>query len=135
VLRYLVERGVDLNSVAPREKCTPLQHAAEKGNRRVIDLLLELGADIDGPKGENGFIVHYALMSGNESIVKHVLDEGAIIDDSNIAWGSIIRAIKHELTGLIPLLLEKGRISTHLHQAIRPLLRHSRMPRKKSSRC
>jgi hypothetical protein len=68
---------------------------------------LELGADIDGPKGENGFTVHCALMSGNEFIVKHVLDEGTVIDDSNIAWGSIIRAIKHELTSLIPLLLEK----------------------------
>jgi ankyrin repeat protein len=108
VLRYLVEKGVDLNSVVPQEKCTPLQHAAEKGNRRIINLLLELGADIDGPKGENGLIIHYALMSGNESIVRHVLDKGAVIDDSNIAWGSIIRAIKHELTGLLPLLLEKG---------------------------
>jgi ankyrin repeat protein len=108
VLRYLVEKGVDLNSVFPWGKCTPLQHAAEKGNRRIIDLLLELGADINGPKGENGFTIHYALMSGNESIVRHVLDKGAVIDDSNIAWGSIIRAIRHELTGLIPLLLEKG---------------------------
>jgi ankyrin repeat protein len=108
VLRYLVEKGVDLNSVVAGEKCTPLQYAAEKGNRRIIDLLLELGADIDGPKGENGFTIHYALMSGNESIVRHVLDEGAAIDDSNIACGSIIRAIEHKLTGLIPLLLEKG---------------------------
>jgi len=48
VLRYLVEKGVNLNSVVPREKCTPLQHAAEKGNRRIIDLLLDLGADING---------------------------------------------------------------------------------------
>jgi ankyrin repeat protein len=108
VLRYLVEKGVDLNSVVSQEKCTPLQHAAEKGNRRIIDLLLELGADINGPRGENGFTIHYALMSGNESIVRHVLDKGAVIDDSNIAWGSIIRAINHKLTGLIPLLLEKG---------------------------
>jgi ankyrin repeat protein len=94
--------------VAPWEKCTPLQYAAKKGNRRIIDLLLELGADINGPKGRDGFTIHYALMSGNESIVRHVLDKGAVIDDSNIAWGSIVRAIKHELTGLLPLLLEKG---------------------------
>jgi ankyrin repeat protein len=57
---------------------------------------------------ENGFTIHYALMSGNESIVRYVLDKGAVIDDSNIAWGLIIRAIRHELTGLVPLLLEKG---------------------------
>jgi ankyrin repeat protein len=108
VLRYLVEKGVNLNSVVSGEKCTPLQHAAEKGDRRIIDLLLELGADINGPEGENGFTIHYALMSGNESIVRHVLDKGAVISDSNTTWGSIVRAIKHKLTGLIPLLLEKG---------------------------
>jgi ankyrin repeat protein len=108
VLRYLVEKGVNLNSVVSGEKCTPLQHAAEKANRRIIDLLLELGADINGPEGENGFTIHYALMSGNESIVRHVLDKGAVISDSNTTWGSIVRAIKHKLTGLIPLLLEKG---------------------------
>jgi ankyrin repeat protein len=108
VLRYLVEKGVDLNSVVSGERCTPLQHAAEKGNRRIIDLLLELGADIDGQEGKDGFTIHYALMSGNESIVRHVLDKGAVISDSNTARGSIVRAIKHKLTGLIPLLLEKG---------------------------
>jgi ankyrin repeat protein len=108
VLQYLVEKGIDLNAVVPQWKCTPLQYAAKEGNRHIIDLLLELGADIDGPKGENGFTIHYALMSGNESIVRHVLDKGAVIDDSKVAWGSIIRAIKHKLTGLIPLLLEKG---------------------------
>ena len=32
--------------------------------------------------------IHYALMSGNESIVRHVLDKGAGISDSNTAWGS-----------------------------------------------
>jgi ankyrin repeat protein len=110
VLRYLAEKGRDLNSVLLQEKCTPLQFAAEKGNRRIIDLLLELGADINGPKGDNGFVIHYALMSGDESIVRHVLDKGAVIDDSDLGWGSIIRAIEHKLTGLIPLLLEKGAV-------------------------
>jgi ankyrin repeat protein len=110
VLRYLAEKGRDLNSIPVGEKCTPLQFAAEKGNRRIIDLLLELGADINGPKGDNGFVIHYALMSGDESIVKHVLDKGAVIDDSDLDWGSIIRAIKHKLTGLIPLLLDKGAV-------------------------
>ena len=90
MLRYLVEKGVDLNSVVSGERCTPLQHAAEKGNRRIIDLLLELGADIDGPEGKDGFTIHYALMSGNESIVRHVLDKGAVISDSNTTWGSIV---------------------------------------------
>ena len=135
MLRYLVEKGVNLNSVVSGEKCTPLQHAAEKGNRRIIDLLLELGADINGPEGENGFTIHYALMSGNESIVRHVLDKGAVISDSNTTWGSIVRAIKHKLTGLIPLLLEKGADLTHLQQTFRRLPRHSRTLRKKSSRC
>lgn len=110
MFRYLAKKGRDLNSILSEEKCTPLQFAAEKGNRNIIDLLLELGADINGPKGDNGFVIHYALMSGNELIVRHVLDKGAVIDDSDLGWGSIIRAIKHKLTGLIPLLLEKGAV-------------------------
>lgn len=108
MLRYLVRKGVDLDLVAPRVNCTPLQYAAKEGNRRTIDLLLELGADINGPKGENGSTIDYALMSGNESIVRYFLDKGAAIHDSETDCGSIRRAILYELTDLIPLLLEKG---------------------------
>ena len=72
----------------------------------MVNVLLELGAKINGPLGDEGFVVHYALKSRDESLVKYLLQRGAVIDDSN--HSTIRNAISSKLTGLIPLLLESG---------------------------
>jgi hypothetical protein len=74
----------------------------------IIDLLLELGADINGPKGEHGYTIHYALMSREESVVRHLLDKGAAINDSDVVPGSIAMAILYKLSHIVPLLLDNG---------------------------
>ena len=49
-------------------------------------------------------------MSGDESIVRQILDEVAMINDSSLDGGSIITAIDHKLTKLIPLLHASGTV-------------------------
>ncbi|KAI9772775.1 MAG: hypothetical protein M1839_002320 [Geoglossum umbratile] len=108
VLRYLADKGVDLNLIIDSQKCTPLQLAARGGKLPVIRLLLELGADVNGNPGEGGSTIHYALHSRNESVVRFIMDNGALLDDSFPGLSILCKAIKSGLLDLVPLLLEKG---------------------------
>lgn len=108
VLRYLTDNGADLNLVADCGECTPLQLVAEGGKLPIMKLLLELGADINGKHGNYGSTIHYALLSGDESIAKFVLDHGALVDDSTPGCSTLCKAIQFGLIDLVPLLLEKG---------------------------
>lgn len=77
--------------------------------KHMIDLLMELGATMNGPIGEHGYVVHYALgrRSPDETTVEFVLKRGALINDSK-RYSSISKAIENGRTNLIPLLLENG---------------------------
>ncbi|KAK3361270.1 ankyrin repeat-containing domain protein [Lasiosphaeria ovina] len=108
VLRFLVKHGANLNLVAARERCTALQGAAKEGRKDMIDLLIELGADMNGPAGDDGFVIHYAIQSADKSMVRHVLQKGALIDDSRPYCSSLQRAISGHKNDLIPLLLDSG---------------------------
>lgn len=108
VLKYLADRGADLTLVTAPQECTPLQLAARGGNLSLIKLLLDLGADINGKPGKEGSTIHYALLSGDESIVRFFLDYGATVDDSCPGHSTLCKAIRRGLIDLVPLLLEKG---------------------------
>jgi ankyrin repeat protein len=108
MLRFLVERGADLNLVADGNNCTPLQHAAKDNVLPIVKLLLELGADINGPSGEEGGTIQYALSSGDKSMVQFVLDNGATVSDSDPEHSVLCKALRPGLKDLLPVLLEKG---------------------------
>ncbi|KAH7019752.1 ankyrin repeat-containing domain protein [Ilyonectria destructans] len=108
VLRYLVKKGANLDLVNYREECTALQGVAKAGTKAMFNLLLELGADINGPLGDEGYVIHYAIRSTDESMVKHVLDRGATIDDSVEHCSSIQKAASGNRGFLVQLLLDHG---------------------------
>lgn len=108
VLRYLVKKGANLDLVNYREDCTALQGVAKAGTKAMLNLLLELGADINGPLGDEGYVIHYAIRSTDESMAKHVLDRGATIDDSVEHCSSIQKAASGNRGFLVPLLLDHG---------------------------
>lgn len=108
VLRYLTDKGANLDLVADYNECTPLQLVAQRGKLPIIKLLLELGADINGKYGKYGSTIHYALPSGDESVVRFVLDNGELVDDSSPSCSTLCNAIQFDLIDLVPLLLEKG---------------------------
>jgi len=108
MLRFLVEYGADLNLVAVDYNCTPVQKAAKENKLAMLKLLLELGADINGPHGEEGGTVHYALSSGDERMVGFVLDNGAKISDSDPEHSILCKALRPGLKALLPALLKNG---------------------------
>jgi ankyrin repeat protein len=77
----------------------------------MLDLLLELGADFNGPRGEDGSTVDYAIESEDQSIAQFVLDHGAECSELQIesSYPSVLfKAVKHKMSGFIPVLLARG---------------------------
>ena len=56
---------------------TPLHYACYYGNKNAMDLLLDLGANINSVDNNNLTPLHYAIKSGNEKIIKKLLVRGA----------------------------------------------------------
>ena len=64
---------------------TPLHFSCSIGNKNIMDLLLNLGADINY-KDKNGYTpLHYAVLSEHETIIKKLIIRGAdkFIKDNN----------------------------------------------------
>lgn len=108
ILEYVVRNGVDLDLAETMNGCTPLQLAAGHNKMNFATLLLNLGANINGPQGRAGFTLHYALCSRNKAMVNLLLERGVRVDDSLPGRSILVSAIKMELGDLVPLLFEKG---------------------------
>ncbi len=63
---------------------TPLHYACYFGSRKVIDFLLDLGANINSTDQENNTSLHYAINSGCTKTVKKMLIRGANKNIKNI---------------------------------------------------
>lgn len=74
----------------------------------MMQLLMQLGADINGVPGRDGTTLHYGLESGKAETVNFLLANGVIVDDSIPDAGLICRAIRKDLTGFVITLLESG---------------------------
>ncbi|XP_067011109.2 ankyrin repeat and MYND domain-containing protein 2 isoform X2 [Anabrus simplex] len=57
---------------------TPLQHAAYKGNKEIVQMLLDQATDVNSGKHEHGYTaLHFAALSGNAEVCQLLLMAGA----------------------------------------------------------
>ncbi|KAI9150697.1 Glutathione transporter [Paramyrothecium foliicola] len=124
ILRYLVKRGLDLNrNLKPRMRpkggfsfgdfrkdycCSPIQLAARDSDVETIQLLLELGAELNGKPGRQGSTLHYGILSQKEEIVKFLISKGAIADDTTNDNSLLYKAMMNDLKAFVPQLIKLG---------------------------
>ncbi|XP_059620017.1 ankyrin repeat and MYND domain-containing protein 2 [Phlebotomus argentipes] len=63
---------------------TPLQHACYKGNKEIVQMFLDRGADVNASKHEYSYTaLHFAALSGNVDVCLLLLHAGANANDTN----------------------------------------------------
>jgi len=96
VVELLCEaEGIDVNA-KNTHGCTPLHVASHAGKGGMVKLLIRLGAEVNGPKGEmrGGYsALHVAAANGSSSSLSALLEGGANIrhsaSESNIMHRSV----------------------------------------------
>ena len=102
VRRLLSSKMLDVNSRHGPELSTPLHRAAKRGNKVVVQFLLEEGADPDMSAP-----LHLAALYGHKNVIKLLLDKGG---DPNSRANYLGRTPLHKATQgrRVKLLLEVG---------------------------
>ena len=72
-----VEFGADIDAIDEEDRSTPLGIAAREGNKEVVELLLELGADSEKAGEEWARPVRWAERRGHGEIVEMLMQAGA----------------------------------------------------------
>lgn len=79
----LTEKPLNVN-VLDENKMTPLQHAAYKGNKDIVQILLDRGADVKLCEHQHNYTsLHFAALSGNTDICLALLMSGAKSTETN----------------------------------------------------
>ena len=66
-----------INNKNQKDQMNPIHIAAKKGNKKVLELFLDLGGDINSKDNKGYTPLHYAVDSGNEKIAKKLILRGA----------------------------------------------------------
>ena len=87
---------------------TPLHYACQNGNKKIVDLLIDLGANINSIDRKGNSCLHYAVYSGNESLVKKLVMYGINKNIKNIEGDLALNiAEKKKYNDMIDILNEK----------------------------
>jgi cytohesin len=77
VVKWFIERGADLEALDDKAQ-SPLYIATWRGDKAIVQLLIEYGASVNGQSGpDRRSIVHSAVLGGHMDIVQLLLEAGA----------------------------------------------------------
>lgn len=128
--KLLTSNQADLD-IADSENRTPLIWGCTEGHPRIVQLLLERGADINAPGTRDGRFrdaLQGASFGGNHQIVQLLLERGANVNASGGHFGNALQgASSRGHYHIVELLLRSG-------ANVNALARRSKAPRVASSR-
>ena len=93
---------------------TPFHYACIKGSKEVMDLLLDLGVNINSVDKEGNSCLHYAVESNNKRVVKKLLVRGANRNIKNFEGDTPYdKAVKNRNNEIANILEMKNFFQTH----------------------
>lgn len=105
VAEYFLQIGADVN----RGEVHPLTEAAEQGNLRMVELLLNHRANPNGNVSHGKTPLIVAAARGHREVIKLLLDRGAA--KNNMA---LVGAVRQGQATIVKLLLDRGFHANHL---------------------
>ncbi|KAJ3541783.1 hypothetical protein NM208_g4443 [Fusarium decemcellulare] len=113
-VRFLVERGADINSPTVRGVSrTPLQAAAETGDYKIVEFLIHSGAKVNTPPAgvRGGTALQFACEYGYAGIVDLLLRSGADVNALPARWSgstALEAAAEFGRFDIVTMLLDAG---------------------------
>ena len=119
-IELAIKSGHDINTKIYRNSFTPLHLAIyNKCNKKIIQLLLENGADVNIKCGAGQTVLDFtSSIKKNFEIVKLLLEHGAAGENAPDDWylKSILHALNNNKLENLKLLLEYGAEPNILHE-------------------
>ncbi|MCC6490947.1 MAG: ankyrin repeat domain-containing protein [Candidatus Hydrogenedentes bacterium] len=135
IVKQLIDRGADVNRRDAGNDPTPFLEAVGRGNREVIEMLIQAGADISATAGDQSAVsiaagnrneevfdfllkagcpvgpaLNSAVFTQNEAIVKKLLKHGVNVNERNEQFGytPLLTAAEGGNASIVKLLIKAG---------------------------
>jgi len=124
-IKMLLDAGAIVDGRCASERDTALQLACSQNSYENVKLLLDAGADVNAPAGENGTALDIALETGKQNGLAYIdllLQHGAFLEDAHIL-GPFKRILlydtpSHLVSPLLKLYLRTGGYIYHSEEEL-----------------
>ncbi|KAJ5078069.1 ankyrin repeat protein [Anaeramoeba ignava] len=108
IIKYLVEKGVDINAKT-NDNETVLHLACQNNSIEIIKYLVEKGVDINAKTNNNETVLHLACQNNSLEIIKYLVEKGIDINAKTNENETVIHlACQNNSIEIIKYLVEKG---------------------------
>ncbi len=104
----LILKGVDVNSMFPGDSQSALQKAGYGGNPRLVRLILEKGALVDGPPAVSTTALGWAIQQNHTEAARLLLENGADPNRGVSGYTFIVKAVQNHNYDIVEALLKAG---------------------------
>ncbi|MCG8340363.1 MAG: ankyrin repeat domain-containing protein [Cytophagales bacterium] len=119
-VRRAISKGVNVNETKDGYGKTALHWAAENGHRKVVELLLGNGAQVEVTDKASQTPLHLAVEKGHNEVVSLLLDRDAGMNaKNNHSQTSLHLVVEKKEEEMVKMIVEKGR-EEELTKAIHP---------------